>query len=367
MSEDNKPKIDLKARLGKRTVGASGPSIPPPMHTGQAAPQFHPGQPQAPQMGGPGIPAPPFASRAPQMPAVSPSQPPRMEPAAIKIEMSEEVVEAQKKGRNKWLMVAGATALVGAVLGYAVGGGMARRTTQNLALQGAEALAGEIDTANAEVEKLADILTRAKRTLSDGAYPEKELNELGDVQIPFDAGHLVGKGTNLMSMDINRMLVTYAGQAQEANDAKDRLKRVMGGSKKAIEELLAQQTKPKFNWGVVMVNGANGPVASMQLLPAPFLVSEKWPESIEVQDGKDKVKLARYTKGEAVSSSPQFLPVDPGTQSAVCAADVTASVRSELMKIETLLSGDKSDPTNETRGLVDIGKALTDQLKRVGH
>ena len=360
MADDTKtPKIDLKARLGKKTVGASGPSIPPPMATGGS------------------IPAPPFASRAPAAPA---PEPVRAEPRAIKIEMGEEVLEAQKKGRSKVIMIAIGTALVGAVLGVALGGGMERRDRQNMALEGASILAGEVDKANAEIEKLADIISRAKRSLGDGNYPEKEVNELGDVMIPFDGTYLYGKGTGLMSADVNRLLVSFAGNAQAANEQKDALKRVLGAGKSAIETLLAEKDKPKFHWSAFIVNGPHGPMASMQPLPEPFLLSSKekvkkdgkeedysWPEEFEIPDGDKKVKLKRYQKGDPMSSDPVLIPIDPSTEGSVCPSDTLMRLRRELVDLENLLQGDKSDPTNEKKGLVDTGTALIDELKGIGH
>jgi len=363
MSDQNKPKIDLKARLGRKTVGSTGPSIPPPMATGSS------------------IPAPPFQSRPPQ---AAPSEAPRptyVQPQAIKIEMSEEIVEAQKKGRSKVMMIAAGAAVVGMVLGYVFGDGAARRTAQNNALVGAEELAKEIDTANAEIEKLSKLIGDAKRDLSDGKFPEEAVRALGDVQIPFDATHLVGKGTQLMSVDINRTLIDFAGNSQSANDQKDRLARVLGSQKKALEDLFAQKEKPKFNWSVYVTNGPHGPIASMQPLPAPFFVTSKetmkdkdgkdvpfaWPEEIEVPDGDKKLKLKRYTKGDAVSEDPQFLPVDPDSQSLVCPVDTMILLRKEVVALETLLAGDLSDPTNEKPGLTDMGKKLIDELKSIGH
>src|SRR5688500_19301758 len=90
MAEEKKPKIDLKARLGKKSVtgpsGGSG-SIPPPVGIPKPA----------------GIPAPPFGGGAKARPAAkidasdpyaaieAQAAPVRAEPAAIKIEMSDEV------------------------------------------------------------------------------------------------------------------------------------------------------------------------------------------------------------------------------------------------------------------------------------
>ncbi|HMJ09804.1 MAG TPA: hypothetical protein VK524_00290, partial [Polyangiaceae bacterium] len=95
MAEEKKPKIDLKARLGKKSVGvaAGDVSIPPPVGIPKPA----------------GIPTPPFASTKPTRRidatdpygSISADQAQRNEPKAIKVEMSEEVVQAQKKGRSR--------------------------------------------------------------------------------------------------------------------------------------------------------------------------------------------------------------------------------------------------------------------------
>jgi hypothetical protein len=301
-------------------------------------------------------------------------------PHAIKIELGEEVIAARKQGRSKIMMFAAGTAVVGMILGYALGGGMERRTRQNLALQGAELLSEEIDKANAEIEKLSKILSDAKRELSDGKYPEEEIKALGDVTIPFDGTYLVGKGTGLMSADVNRMLVDFAGSSQKANEQKDRLQRVLGGARKPITEMLAQKDKPKFNWSVFVTRGPHGPMAAMQPLPEPFLVSSKekvkdkkgnmvaydWPEEFEIPDGDKKVKLERYTKGDPIASDPQLIPVDPSSQSLVCASDTMVLLRKEIVNLEELLKGDKSDPTNEKLGLIDTGSRLIDRLKSIG-
>ena len=131
MSEDKKPKIDLKARLGKKTVSspAAGPggSIPPPAGipkpsgVGSAIPSAMPS----------GIPAPPFQSQtatarpAPIVDATNPygamqpaAAPVLAQPAAIRIELSDDVVAAQKGGRTKVLVLALVTAFIGGFVGF---------------------------------------------------------------------------------------------------------------------------------------------------------------------------------------------------------------------------------------------------------
>lgn len=361
--QQNKPKIDLRARLGKKTVGTAGPSIPPPMATGAS------------------IPAPPFVNRSVPPPAAAePERPRYIEPQAIKIEMSEEVMAAQKKGKTKIIMMASACALIGGLIGIAFGGGMERGKRQEIALEGAKLLGSEVDKANAEIEKLAAVVAEAKRALSDGEYPEKQISELADIGIPFDGTYLVGKGTGLMSAKVNLKLIEFASKSSEANEQKDKLQRVLSGARKGIEELLSQKDKPKFNWSIYMVNGPHGPMAAMQPLPEPFLISSKekikdkdgkmvdyaWPDEFEVADGAKKTKLKRYKDGNPIDSTPMLIPVDPSSQAAVCANDTMVRLRDELVKLEELLKGDKSDPSDEKTGLVDLGQGLIDELKQIG-
>lgn len=377
--QKNKPKIDLRARLGKKTVGAAGPSIPPPMTTGQSTIPPAP-RPSSPLMPSPGasIPSPPFAAKPSVAPSSSsfspePERPRYVEPQAIKIEMSDEVFQAQKKGRSKVIMIAAATAVVGAIIGMQFGGGLERRGRQNIAIEGAKMLTEEVDKANGQIAHMAEVLAEAKRSLSDGEYPEAALNKLAEAGISFDGTYLYGKGVGLMSPKLNKQLVDFAGKAAAANEAKESLHLVLSGNRKAITDIIEQSKAPKFNWSVYVMNGPHGPMAGMQPLPEPFLVTDKskkdykWPEEIEVPaQGDKKEKLKLYSKGDPVSSSPLLIPVEPGTQAAVCPNDVPVRLRREIEKLEDLLKGDKSDPTNEKAGLSDLGNAIIDQLKGIG-
>ncbi|HSC87560.1 MAG TPA: hypothetical protein VLC09_09835 [Polyangiaceae bacterium] len=353
MADDNKPKIDLKARLGKKTVTGVGPSIPPPM--------MNPGA---------SIPAPPFGSRPTAAPEPEPVR--VVESQSIKIEMGEEVVEAQKKARSKWLLVAAGTAFLGGLMGYVLGGRMEANRSYKNAAAGAGILLEDVDKANVEIEKLADALKKAKMALGDGRFPEAEINQFGEINIPFDATYLAGKGTGLMSGEINRLLIKFASDAANANEQKDRLKRVLGGSKTALTELFAEKDAPKVRWSVIVGNSPQGPIASMQLVPTPFLATSKeagfsWPKEVELKSGDKTVKVERYTKGDPVGgSSPLLIPVDPTTQSSVCSSDTLSQLSREFNNLDTMLRGDKSDPTNEKVGLVDTGTLVVEKLKGVG-
>jgi hypothetical protein len=304
MSEDKKPKIDLKARLGKKTVssptaGSSG-SIPPPAGVGIPRPSG---------IGG-GIPAPPFQSSSGRpAPAVDPSNPygsmapaaapVRAEPTAIRIEMSEEVMQAQKRGRGKVVALALVTAGVGAFIGYALGSGAERGKGQDAALTGAKELSAEVEAANKKIEELADTLKSAREKLGKAKFPEEEVSKLGAINIPFSGSNLSGKGIGRFKSDVLTQLIEFASASTEANDQKETIQSVLNGNKKGVQEFLEGQTKPVVRWSVVVGGSPMGPIASMQPVPAPFLLT-----SDEKKDGKAYSGPTRSTFKLAARRSP---------------------------------------------------------------
>ena len=97
MAEDKskKPKIDLKARLGKTNIGTQavplpvpGQSQPPPSGSGGKSPNIAP-----PPGISPGIPVPPFAQAAKPAAAEPPPPKPTAVQQTIKVEVGEEISE----------------------------------------------------------------------------------------------------------------------------------------------------------------------------------------------------------------------------------------------------------------------------------
>jgi hypothetical protein len=373
MSEDKKPKIDLKARLGKKTVGApaTGPggSIPPPAGI--------------PRPSGVGIPAPPFQSpSATSRPAamVDASNPyGAMEPAAaptaaatsIRIEMSDDVMRAQKGGRTKVLVLAIITALLGGFVGFTLGGASERGKGTEAAMQGAQDLTKDVEAANKKIGDLADLLKGAKEKLSKAQFPEDEVSKLGALNIPFAGSNLAGKGIGRFKADVLTMLTDFASASSEANASKDELLRVMNGNKKGFQEFLDSQTKPQVRWSVIVGGSPLGPIAAMQPVPAPFpLTTEakdyKWPDSFDLPAGQGKKQaVKRYLKGEAATEDPLFIPVDPSTQAMVCPSDVLVRLRGKLSDLEETLRGNPT-PGEEKTGLLEMGQTLSKKLKQIG-
>jgi len=371
MSEDKKPKIDLKARLGKKTVSApaTGPggSIPPPAGI--------------PKPSGVGIPAPPFQSShqtsrpAPMVDAsnpygaMAPAQAPRAEPTAIRIEMSDDVMRAQKGGRTKVMVLAAVTCAIGIGIGFTLGGASERGKGTDAAMDGAKELTKDIEATNAKIEELANVLKSAKEKLGKGAFPEEEVGKLGGLTIPFSGTNLSGKGIGRFKSDVLNGLVTFATASAEANDQKEKIQSVLGRNKKGVQEFLDGQKNPVVRWSIIVGGSPLGPIASMQPVPTPFMIQspdkKAWPESFELMEDKKKITVKRYTKGDAASEDPTFIPVDPSTQTLVCPNDVLFSIRRELTGMEEVLRGNPT-PGEEKVGLLEQGQTLVKKLKQIG-
>ena len=373
MSEDKKPKIDLKARLGKKTVSAPatspGGSIPPPA-----------GIPK-PSGVSVGIPAPPFQSPsqtsrpAPVVDAsnpygaMEPAAAPRAEPAAIRIEMSDDVMRAQKGGRTKVMVLAAITCLIGVGIGFTLGGASERGKGTDAAMDGAKELTKDIEATNKKIEELADVLKSAKEKLGKAQFPEEEVSKLGALTIPFNGTNLSGKGIGRFKSDVLNGLVTFATASAEANDQKEKIQSVLSRNKKGVLEFLDGQKNPVVRWSIIVGGTPLGPIASMQPVPTPFLIQspdkKAWPESFELMEDKKKVVVKRYTKGDAATEDPTFIPVDPSTQSLVCPNDVLFSIRRELSGMEEVLRGNPT-PGEEKVGLLEQGQTLVKKLKQIG-
>ena len=390
---DNKPKIDLKARLGKKTMSTPGASVPPPMAPqamGSHAPSAMPRPPQAaqPMRSQSGVPAPPFTpSGAPKPLPADPTSPyasmPRQSapvqarPTEIRVDM-EEVRAAQRSGRGRVMVLALVTAFVGGFVGFAFGGGAERGKGAQAAITGAQELVKEIEESNKAITELADTIKSAQtKLLGKGTYPQEEVTKLGAINIPFRSASLADKSIGRFKREILTMLIDYSASVEQMNDSKETLQRFLGSQ--TLKDLVAEQTKPKVRWYATVSNGPSGPWVNLDRLDTPFPAAsdekikdkdgkEKpyaWPDEVEIKDGKETVKMKRYTSGDPGGSSPPFIAVNPQTQAAVCQSDVLGSMLSQLVKMQTVLRCDPTPGVDKT-GLIEKGQKLLDQLKKIG-
>jgi hypothetical protein len=366
----NKPKIDLKARLGKRPGGTpASASIPPPvgvnpgtgpnaMGGGMAGGQMgHPGQayPSAQPQPRPSFDA--MGVGSVQAPA------PFRAPAVSAVDTEEEFRAVRQSSKMKSIILAAGTAVVGGVLGFAVGGLSERNNAAGVAVAGAKTLAGEIEEANKKVVELEQVVTAAGQALKDGKYPDAQVKALGALNVPFDGTNLAGKGIGRFKPQVLTMLINYAEAVAKVNTQKDKIRSVLSVSKPQVEDLLSQGSNPQVRWGVTVQSGPQGPWGTLSVLPAAFAVNEKggWPAQIEAGEGGKAAK--RYSGGDP---SGQIIPIAPQTHNAVCPTDTIVRLRREVADLDKLMRGDQSIPGQETDGVVEMGDAIKKQLAAIG-
>ncbi len=303
--------------------------------------------------------------------AMAPAQAPRAEPTAIRIEMSDDVMRAQKGGRTKVMVLAIITAIIGGFVGFTLGGASERGKGTDAAMEGAKDLTKDVESANKKIVDLADLLKAAREKLSKATFPEDEVTKLGALNIPFAGSNLAGKGIGRFKSDVLTMLTDFASSSAEANASKTELLRVMNGNKKGFQEFLDSQTKPQVRWSVIVGGSPLGPIASMQPVPTPFALTTDakdyaWPQSFEVPAGQGKKQVVkRYVRGEPATEDPLFIPVDPSSQPSVCPSDVLVRLRGKLSDLEEVLRGNQT-PGEEKTGLLEAGQALAKKLKQIG-
>jgi hypothetical protein len=277
------------------------------------------------------------------------------------VDTEEEFRAVRKSSQTKTIVLAAGTAVVGGVLGFAIGGLNERNSVASVAVAGAKSLAADIDEANKKVVELEQVVTAAGKALKDGKYPDNEVKALGALNVPFDGTNLAGKGIGRFKPQLVTMLINYAEAVAKVNTSKDKIRSVLSVAKPAVEEMLAQSANPQVRWGVTVSPGPGGPWGTLSVLPTGFAAGDKgaWPAQIEIAEGKGG---KRYSGGDA---SGQIIPVNPGSQSAVCPTDTMVRVRREVSDLDKLMQGDQT-PGQESAGVVELGEAIKKQLVAIG-
>jgi hypothetical protein len=383
-----KPKIDLKARLGKaQGAGVPAPAAPAVPGMGRSfssAPAPAAGSVPPPQIGGlgggsAGVPMPPFAgSSAPTTDAfgarvaASPlSRAPA--PATIKIELDEETMRAARKGGKRAGIFATITGIGGIVLGFAFGQRSSDAKVAQSALQGAQDLIGDIDKSQVKIKELGEKIAAAVQDLKNKKYPEGFANDLGGLSIPFGADKLAGRNIGRFDPRTLTMLFNYTGDVEALNDRKDALKNLFSAQKAAIQAAIGSASNPKVSWSVfVQKSPAHGPVAVLAGIGPTdaFPYKDGWPGKFKISNGRELLEAERYNDGNVITTSPEkkivAIPLDPDSVASSFPTDILSRITSELAKTDAVLSGNGTPGDDNENGILKKGEILLTALKKIG-
>jgi len=380
---DKKVKIDLKARLGRASKGATAtPGMVPPPAAGIAPP---------PGIVSGGIPAPPFAAqpKKPTGPKIDQDEPfaavsaSEMAPQAqeIKVEIGHDVVQARKAGFLKIVIAAVLAGLVGAGVGAALGSLQARGAQDTIAVQDAQSLIEPINKAKTNIETLqAKVSEGTKSIYKEKKFPENFSKDLVAIEIDFSAGDLAGKALHRLKPSLMRDLFDFARDAQELSVRKDALRRLFDARKTAIIELIEQGKNPQISYAVFVQRDRSGnAVGTFVPLAKPFRFDEKtWPDEINLNTGSEVVKGQRYKTGEPFMQAARregekptiyTIPLEPDGVVKVFPPRLSQRIEEELKAMDALIAGTTHGQVTadqEKRGLLKLAEDISRELSTVG-
>ncbi|MBK6690702.1 MAG: hypothetical protein IPG50_00600 [Myxococcales bacterium] len=398
MADEKKPKIDLKARLGKN---AAGGATPPPAAVGTpvpGAPVPVPAPPASvvppvPGMGGvrapvPGVPVGRPANMDASNPLVAafaqPAAPqPAPPPQAQRIEVDEMAVQQARKGAQKQgLVIAAIAAVAFAGVGYV--GGQASEAGAARAKSKADAseLAADVAKTRASLESFATKIEEARtKLIKERKYPDQLGKELGGINIDFDGTKLAGRRFSGFPQETTSNLVEFVTQVQQLNDRK----RVLQGLLSRLQKPLTEQFNAPPGEVVVqhVIAVSKDPAGNMAgfitNLAAPIKgTAQKLDLGAEftfANPGGSGNANAPVFKGGDLSKQPGAIYVVPGSFNKVCPSETsgaTAQLGAQMQNIIRDVKGDQAPaptPGNENfdakPGLLERADKLAKGLQAV--
>jgi hypothetical protein len=402
MADEKKPKIDLKARLGKSAAGG-GATPPPPQVGGVAAPTPLPrtsagnapaAAPAAvpPPAVSPGLPVPPgiapppaFKSAAlnldpsnPLAAAVSPaptrSVPPvAPPPQAQRIEVDELTVQEARKGaRKQGLLVGVVIAVVLGAIGYIAGGAQEASKGRAQSVAHAKSLAADVAKSRDQLKALEEKLEAGRNTLGkEKKFPDSLAKDLSAINIDFDGSKLAGVRFSGFSQDTSSGLIEYISAVQATNDRKNALMGLLARLQRPMTELLQAQSsgKPPPVTYVVLLNkdSAKNPFGVLAPLTKPIELSASMPSEFTAVDPTSRQNV----------TAPKFTSLDKPGAAYVVPSSIQAAFPSEtagqvgqligqLSRLITDVHGETGGEAQEPKpGLLERADRLVTGLNKV--
>ena len=423
MADEKKPKIDLKARLGKNTMGQTpppgagmvpqaqpAPGAPPGMNPGmpvQGAPQSQrPAPMPAPgggmQMPQVGVPIGPPTFKGPSRPppgldannplaavAAKPYRAPAPAPIALptRIEVDEVAVQQASKGGFKKGMVAGiVVAVVFGVVGYLGGGAAESSSGRKKSVQDAQELSKDVSASKERLTELANKLEAGRNSLTkDKKFPDTLAKDLGGMNIDFGGDKLQYRRFSGFSGEATNGLVEYITAVQSLNDRKSAVISLLTRLQKPITEQFKSAGAPTLQQVILLgrQDESRNYYAMIANLKDPIAINPgniSLPNEFTFIDPltKQPSKVGKYTTGDL--SKPGAIYVAPKTFDAVCPSETasqTLQLAGQIKHIIDDIRGEggagpaPNDPNgiveDKKPGLVERADRLVGLLNKVGN
>jgi hypothetical protein len=393
MADDKakKPKIDLKARLGKTTqMGLAPPGGLAPL---PGPPGMTPPPDSGPGPGSGSVPAPP-ASRPSNMPGsvrppvgiapppgISAGVPlpvfaqqqrpaPRSEPKpsaaqqTIKVELGEEIHEERKKARNRAMLAAVGGAVVGIVIGYVTGDSRSTGERSKTTARNAGAVEKEVKAASDKLKELDTRITEASDKLSKKEFPNELSGLLAGLVVPFEVTNL----DKPVPQKLTRPVATFYAQVENINRERESLKKLADFAKDPVTRAYKEETAPMANFSVIFRTDGKNVVADLVPNPTPFAWKGDQPGSYKVskpEGARTADKDAKhYVKGDLPGNDLTAIPVDPKSMTNLAPElALLGRLQKAVYDMHADLQGKGDDP-NAPPGLLKAADDLDNELRK---
>lgn len=404
MAEEKKPKIDLKARLGKGAGGATPPpptagipvpAVPSGAASGSGTPSSRPSGGGLPMP--PGIPVgpPPAFGKQPHV-ALDPSNPlaaaatPYRAPAPApppqqlqpqRIEVDEMAVHEARKGARKQGLIGGlvVAAVLGAI-GYIAGGAIETNKGRQKSVGDAKSLAADVLKSREQLKVIGEKVEAGRNSLlKEKKFPESLAKELGGINVDFDGNKLAGVRFSGFPQDTTATLIEYITSVQTLNDRKSAIVSLLQRLQKPITEQLASGQKTSINYVVFFgqQDPSRNPFAMLAPLQKPIEAANagaiSLPAEFTATDPitRQNIKAPKYTTGNL--DKPSAVYVLPRSIEAACPSETAGAIAqlgSQLGRVLTDIKGEKAAPggdviVDDKPGLMDRADTLAKGLNRV--
>ncbi len=401
MPEDKKPKIDLKARLGKaatpppaavapvavpsQAAPISAPrapgSVPTPMQSGPA-----PGVPVGPPAGyqaaaqlDAGSPFAPVAPYRPQQAAPAPMAPQQPQ----RIEVDEMAVQSAAKSARKQGVVIGLVfAVILGAVGYVGGGAAQQGADRTRSHNDAAELKTDVGKARDALKTMADkVEAGANNIKNDHKFPDTLSTELGAINVDFDGSKLAGRRFSGFPAATASDLVEFITAVQAINDRKLLIQGLLNTLKKPITEQFAVPAGQVTIGQVVVVSkDPSGNLAGfLAALQKPIVVTKdniSLPPKLTFTDpaGGGNAEAPRYNGGDP-SKDHSALYVVPKTFETACPsakAGQVSQLGAQMGNFIHDIRGDKPAGTEDIvqdskPGLIERADKLMTELEKVSN
>ncbi len=383
MAEDKKPRIDLKARLGK-----TAQQTPPPGVAGRSGgvpPPVVPGVPVGP---------PPTSFASSQAAAIDPSNPlaavatpyraptPPPPPHAQRIEVDEAAVHhASGQALRKGVLIGAVLAVIVGIVGYVVGSSVTQSNYRTRTVQDAKDLSEDVGKARDSLKTLADKVEAGAKSLAvDRKFPDTLAKDLGGINVDFDGTKLAGRRFSGFPQDASHDLVDLVTSVQSINDRKDLISGLLTRLQKPItEQLTAPPGQQTISYVVAVDRDPSGNLAG-------FLASLNQPISASAQNialpprfafaspGGGNTELPRYSGGD-IATKPAAIYIVPKTFEKACPSQTSGQIAQLAAQMGEFVrdirgegdqgGGDQGIVTDTKPGLLQRADRLVTELNKV--